>query len=353
MTSPLPADPAGHGSGSSAGARVVRPEALARFATAILAAVGAPAENAAWVASCLVASDLAGHESHGMRRLVEYVQRSQSGEASATAVPEILEDHGSTAVVTGNHALGHVSMRYVTREVVARARLHGVSAVTLRRSDHVGRLADFCEMAAAEGVAMLCFVNDSGGEQDVAPPGGLEGRMSTNPIGIGIPRAASPHLVLDMATSVVARGRLSEAEDRGEPIPPEWVGPSGRLRHVGGVKGFGLALVTEALAGALTGAGVVSADPQASDQGVLAIGIDIARFRPLAQFTGEVESFLGYVKSVPVETGAAPVRAPAESGAAMAAKRRRAGVPVAAHTWDRLATLSAELGVPMPEVVAT
>jgi hydroxycarboxylate dehydrogenase B len=321
---------------------------LERFGTELLVRAGAPRENAAWVASCVVASDLAGHESHGMRRIVEYTQRALDGTLDPAAIPVVVADGGATATVDGRQGLGHVSMRFVTAEVVARARAHGVAAVALRRSDHVGRLADFCELAAAQGIVMLCFVNDAGSFHDVAPPGGLEGRLSTNPIAAGVPRASSPHLVLDMATSVVARGRVSEWEDRGEPIPPEWVTSTGFLRPVGGVKGFGLALVAEALGGGLSGAGTVSATPAAEDQGVFAIGIDVTRFRPLADFTQEVEAFLGYVKDVPLEPGAEPVRAPGEAGAAMAARRRETGVPVQPFTWDRLAGLADRLGVPMP-----
>jgi LDH2 family malate/lactate/ureidoglycolate dehydrogenase len=321
---------------------------LERFGADLLVRAGASAEDAAWVASCVVASDLAGHESHGMRRLVEYTQRALDGTLDPAAVPEIVEDQGSTAIVDGRHTFGHVSMRVVTDEVVARARAHGIAAVALRGSDHVGRLADFCELAASQGIVMLCFVNDAGSFHDVAPPGGTEGRISTNPIAAGVPRVAAPHLVLDMATSVVARGRVSEWEDRGEPIPPEWVTSTGFLRPVGGVKGFGLALVAEALGGGLTGAGTVSAAPSPEEQGVFAIGIDVARFRPLAGFAAEVEGFIGYVKDVPLEPGAAPVRVPGETGAAIAAERRAHGVPVQPFTWERLAVLAERLGVPMP-----
>lgn len=331
-----------------AGPVLVASADLERYAAALLRGVGASTVDADWVATHVVAADLAGHESHGLRRLVEYVERARSGYIDPTARPEVVEADGATALVDGHHAFGHVSMRVVTEEVVARARTYGVAAVALRRSDHVGRMADFCERAAAQGVAMLCFVNDAGAEQDVAPPGGTEARLATNPIAFGVPRAASPHLVLDMATSVVAKGRVSEWIDRGLPLPESWLTSTRALRPIGGVKGFGLALVTEALAGALTGAGTVSAEVRPDEQGVFAIGIDVARFRPLADFSAEVEAFIAYVKDVPLEPGADPVRVPAETGAASAAERRARGVPVQSFTWQRLATLAAELGVPLP-----
>jgi LDH2 family malate/lactate/ureidoglycolate dehydrogenase len=117
---------------------------------------------------------------------------------------------------------------------------------------------------------------------------------------------------------------------------------------MGGHKGFGLALVAEALAGALTGAGTVSADPPVDDQGVLAIAIDVGRMRPLDDFAAEVESFLGYVRDVPAEAGAPPVRIPGESGAEEAAERERDGVPVQDFTWDALHRIAGELGVAPP-----
>lgn len=331
-----------------AGPVLVASSELERYAAALLRSVGASPAEAEWIASLVVASDLAGHESHGLRRLIEYVERARSGATDPRAVPEVVVDGGATAIVDGHHAFGHVSMRVVTEQVVVRAQAHGVAAVALRRSDHVGRLADFCERASAQGVVMLCFVNDAGSQQDVAPPGGMEARLATNPIAAGVPRPESPHLVLDMATSVVAKGRVSEWLDRGLPLPDEWVTPTGLLRPVGGVKGFGLALVTEALAGALTGAGTVSPGPGRDDQGVFAIGIDVAHFRPLADFTAEVEGFIAHVKDVPLEPGAQPVRIPAETGAVVAAERRAHGVPVQPFTWQRLAGLAAELGVAVP-----
>lgn len=236
---------------------------------------------------------------------------------------------------------------------VARAREYGIAAVAVRHSDWAGRLAPFCEQAADEGFATLLFANDSGSGQDVAPPGGLEPRLSTNPIAAGIPRASRPHLVLDMATSSVAMGRLSQERDRGASIPDEWVNGHGALRPFGGIKGFGLALVVEALAGALTSAGTVSAKPADEQQGVLIIAIDIDQLRPLDEFTAQVESFARYVTDVPLLPGADPIRLPGEGSAATSARRRTAGIPVHLHTWRTLLELSDELGVPPPRGVAS
>jgi len=321
---------------------------LRRFATDILHRLGVAADDARFMADVIVDSDLAGHESHGLRRLAEYVQRWQDGNVAADAHPMIDIDAGAVARLDGANGFGHLVIRDATDLAVARAKEFGVAAVAVRRSSHAGRYADFCERAARAGVVILFFVNDAGAGQDVAPPGGLHPRLATNPIAIGIPRARSPHLVLDMSTSVVAMGRVAEWRDRGAPIPPEWVTETGALRPLGGFKGFGLALVAEALAGALTCAGTVSALPEHDDQGVLVIALDIARLRPLADFTSEVEQFIGYVRDVPLEHNAPPIRMPGEATDETTRRRAATGMPVRDFTWRALQALAVRFDVPPP-----
>jgi hydroxycarboxylate dehydrogenase B len=321
---------------------------LERFAAAVLAALGTPAPEAEFMAGVIVASDLAGHESHGLRRLPEYVARARDGHADPAARPVADLDTGSLVRLDGRRGWGHVVVRDATDLAVERARRYGIAAVGIHSGEAAGRYADYCERAAAQGIAVLFFVNDGGGGQDVAPPGRLEPRLSTNPIAAGVPRAGSPHLVVDLSTSVVAAGRLAEQRDRGEPVPAEWVTSTGALRPVGGFKGFALALVAEALAGALAGAGTVRPGPVPDSQGVFLVAIDVAQLRPLDDFTAELERFLGYVLDGPGEPGAPPLHVPGAAGATVAAARRRDGVPVQTHTWVRMAALAAELDLPLP-----
>ena len=151
-----------------------------------------------------------------------------------------------------------------------------------------------------------------------------------------------------MSTSVVAAGRVAEWRDRGEPIPADWVNETAALRPVGGFKGFGLALVAEALAGALTGAGTVTANPEHDDQGVLVIALDIARLRPLDEFAAEVEQFINYVRDVPLEHGAPAIRMPGETSHETTRQREAAGVPVREFTWRALHRLAVEFDVQPP-----
>jgi hydroxycarboxylate dehydrogenase B len=327
------------------------PAALRRVAAALLADIGVAREDAGYMADVMVNSDLAGHESHGMRRLPEYLARWREGKANPGARPAIEHDGGALVRLDGHHAFGHIVMRDATDLAIERARTHGIAAVAVRRSEPAGRYADFCERAASTGVAILFFVNNAGAEQNVAPPGGLHARLATNPIAVGIPRAGSPHLVVDMSTSVVAAGRVAESRDRGETIPDEWITAAGAIRPIGGFKGFGLSLVVEALAGGLTGAGTVTAAPAQLGQGALIIALDVERLRPLEDFTAEVEGFIQYVRDVPLEPGAAPISVPGERAAATAAARRADGIPVQGFTWRRLEALCGEHGVSMPEAL--
>ena len=297
--------------------------------------------DATFMAGVVVAADRTGHPSCGVRQLPGYVARWRAGHADPGAVPVVELDVGAVLRVDGRNAFGHLALRTVIDLAVERARLHGIAAVALRRAGHVGRLADFCARGAEQGMAVILLANDAGGFQDVAPPGGLEARLATNPLALGIPRPAAPHLVVDLATSVVARGRLDEERDRGAAIPPEWLTAAGALRPFGGVKGFGLALVVEALAGALTGAGTVGDDPVHDDQGVLAIAIDVVRLRPLDGFAAAVDGFLAYVPDVPLEPGAAPVRVPGDTSPTDR-------VALARTTWDALGRVADDLGLTRP-----
>lgn len=326
---------------------VCDPDDLLRFTREVLVRLGADETDAHDMAAQIVGSELSGHESHGLRRLPEYVKRVQQGYADAGARPAADLDRGALVRIDGGFGFGHIVMRDATRMAVERAKECGVAVVAVHRSEPAGRFVDFCEWAAERGVATLMFVNSAGGGQVVAPPGAIEARMSTNPIAAGIPRAESPHLVLDMATSTVAMGRVSEWRDRGEELPTDWADGDGLLRFLGGGKGFGLALVAEALAGALTTAGTVSADPAGDRQGVLIIAIDVDGIRPLSDFTAEVERFIDYVKDVPVAPDASGVRVPGESSA-VTARERASGTPLQPFTWNRVLELAASLGVAPP-----
>jgi uncharacterized oxidoreductase len=324
---------------------------LERFATDVLVAVGARPEDAAPMAQVVVASDLAGHESCGLRQLPSYVDAVRSGLVDPAARPVVDLDRGSLLRVDGRTGFGHVTFRFATDLVVERARAHGICGVAVHNTHYLGRVADFADGAARAGVVTMAFLNQSGSCQVVAPHGGTQPRLATNPVAFGVPRSRleGPHLVVDLATSAVAAARLAEHRDRGGPDVPEWVTPDGVQLPVGGAKGFGLALVVEALAGALAGAGTVRPDPLADAQGGFVVGVDASVLRPLADVTADLDVALDHVRTSAPADAAEPVRIPGEGTAARTAQRRADGVPVQDHTWRRLLTLAEDLGVRPPD----
>jgi uncharacterized oxidoreductase len=280
-----------------------------RFAGDVAEGMGASAGDAARVAELLVRAEVGGHPGHGLRRLRQYANGWRKGTIVPSAQPEIVRDEGSSVTIDGGHALGQVVCTLAADLAAERALRHGVSAVAVRHSGHAGRLADYADRVCGHGAAVLLSANDSGAAQGVAPPGALEARLSTNPLAGGVPRARAPHLVVDLSTSVVAHGKVRVLEDAGDPIPEEWV-RNGLLQPLGGAKGFALALLVEALAGVVSGAGASSANPGPDDQGVFLLAFDPARFGQPDELAERLDAMLAYVLGVPLEPGAKPLRAP-------------------------------------------
>lgn len=316
-------------------------EAL-RSARELVERMGATPEDAARVAELLVRAEVGGHPSHGLRRLVQYAGAWRAGTIVPSARAEVVRDEGSTLTVDGKRALGQVVCTFAVDLAAERARAHGIAAVAIRRSGHCGRLADYADRACGHGVALLAFANDSGAEQTVAPPGALEARLSTNPIAAGIPRPQAPHLVVDLATSVAAFGKVRVLQDAGRPVPDAWM-RDGLLLPLGGAKGFALALLVEALAGVISGAGAVSADPGPDDQGAFLIALDPARFGPPSELAEGLEAMLGYVMGVPRAPGAEPLRVPGSSLPPLPLDPE-ARFELAAPLAEGLAALASELG---------
>lgn len=209
---------------------------LSQFIMRCMRAVGANDVDAQYMADQLISSERAGHPSHGLRRLPEYVQRALDGVSNPSAQTSIEKDAGALVAMNAHRTCGHFALRDAMTLAIARAEEHGISAVTVRDSDFAGRLAPFCEQAAEAGKVSLIYGNNNGSLQTVLPPGGVEPKLSTNPLAAGVPRAQAPHMVIDFATSVVASGRLQEEKDIGTVVPDEWVGAGGYHKPFGGFK---------------------------------------------------------------------------------------------------------------------
>jgi uncharacterized oxidoreductase len=243
---------------------------------------------------------------------------------------------------------------------IAKAKAGGLSAASMSRTSHVGRLADYAEMAAAAGLVGMLWANCVHG-LNVAPWGGAARRLGTNPHAVGIPGPAGPAMVLDFATSVVAEGKMRVKRNRKQQAPPGWFvdaqgrpatdpevfygDPPGALLTSGDHKGYGLSLAVEILGGILSGTGPAGPPPGVFANGTLMICLDVARFLPLPEFHRQVAGLFGWVKSAPLAQGTTEILIPGEPEARLEAERRAQGIPIEDQTWSQIETTAAELGV--------
>ncbi|OGL05690.1 MAG: hypothetical protein A3H48_01530 [Candidatus Rokubacteria bacterium RIFCSPLOWO2_02_FULL_71_18] len=333
---------------------------LERVTRDIFARLGAPADDAAWIAMLLVRANLRGHDSHGVIRIPQYVAAVTKGELNPTPKIAIVSETPALALIDGDRGFGQVVARRGIALAIDKGRAHGLAAVTLRRTNHVGRLADYAELAAAGLIGML-WVNAKGG-LNVAPWGGAARRLGTNPHAIAIPgpggTVAMSH---DFATSVWAEGKLRVKFNRGEAAPPGvmlngrgepstdpkeyYTEPPGSLLTAGGHKGYGLSLAVEILAGILSGTGAASAERGPFANGTLMLCLDPGRFLAPGDFHAQVADLLGYARSAPLAAGAKEILVPGEPEARTERERRARGVPLDDETWRQIRACAAEAGV--------
>ena len=334
---------------------------LERLTRDIFARLGAPAADAAWIATLLVRANLRGHDSHGVIRIPQYVAAVTKGELNPTPKIAIVSETPALALIDGDRGFGQVVARRGIALAIDKARAQGLAAVTLRRTNHVGRLADYAELAAAAGLIGMLWVNAKGG-LNVAPWGGAARRLGTNPHAIAIPgpggTVAMSH---DFATSVWAGGKLRVKFNRGEAAPPGvmlngrgepstdpkeyYTEPPGSLLTAGGHKGYGLSLAVEILAGILSGTGAASAERGPFANGTLMLCLDPGRFLAPGDFHAQVADLLGYARSAPLAAGAKEILVPGEPEARTERERRARGVPLDDETWRQIRACAAEAGV--------
>lgn len=331
---------------------VVPADELTAFARELLQALGTPPTSAAAVAGSLVEADLAGHDSHGVRRLLPYTEFVHARQIDPAAEPRLREEpSGATAVVEGNRCFGQLAARLATDTVAGLATEHGAGAVTVRNAGHVGRLGEYTGALAERGLAGIAVCNS---DPTVAPHGGRERRLGTNPLSIAVPRGhGRPPIVMDWATSTVAEGKLQMALARGEQAPPGAVVDSdgrpttdpsdfyegGALLPFGAHKGYGLSVMIELLGGLLSGAGVSTLPDYDETNGTLIVALEIARFGDPERFRAQAEAFCELLARTAPAEDYGGVLVPGEPEARTAEKRRRDGIAVPVPVWRALQDL--------------
>ncbi len=338
----------------------IDPIRLETTAARVFIAMGVPDGDAAWIATLLVRANLRGHDSHGVIRIPQYWAAVKKGEVDPKSPVTITAETPATARLDGGRGFGQVVARRGMEMAIAKAKGAGLSAVALSQTGHVGRLADYAEMAAGAGLVGMLWVNCVQG-LNVAPWGGAARRLGTNPHAIAVPGPAGPAMVLDFATSIVAEGKMRVKKNRNQAAPPGWfvdaqgrpatdpavfyASPPGSLLPAGDHKGYGLSLAVEILGGILSGTGPAGPPPGVFANGTLMVCLDVERFLPLAEFHRQVSALFGWVKSAPLAQGAAEILVPGEPEARLEAERRRQGIPIEDETWAQIQATAQELGV--------
>jgi len=339
------------------------PTAVQALAQQIAMAAGVAESDAAILADSLVDADLHGISTHGISRLNIYVRRIQRGLIDPRAELQIQQRLPAVLAVDAGNGLGQPQAVKTLQRLLPLAQQYGLAAATIRRSQHFGALSYYCNLAAAQGMALLAMSNC---EPSVSPEGACEAFFGTNPIAVSFPTGKGYPLRIDMATSIVARGNIIAAQKAGRSIPAGWAldpegnpttdaaaALAGTVLAMAGHKGAALALMVEVFAGVLSGAAVGSAigsmykhldRPQ--DVGHFFCLFNVAAFMEPAAAEQRLDAMIDAVKACRRRPGIDEIFVPGERSQARAEEHRRRGIPVGPETVAELQKLAAEYDIP-------
>jgi uncharacterized oxidoreductase len=340
------------------------PESLTRIGCALFEAAGCSEVDARTVAEHLVESSLFGHDSHGTLRLYEYIDQIEAGTFDAKGRPRVVRERGSTAILDGGGALGAVAGRLAVERAVALTRAHGVATVTLRNCSHLGRIGAYPLALARQGLLGMAFVNAGRLGRQIPPFGGIDGKLSTNPIAFAAPRAAGHPILVDMTTSVVAEGKIRVASNRGEPVPEGWLidadgrpttkpddylgDPQGAILPLGGVvgyKGTCLSMTVEILGGLLSGEGCAAGATVMKSNGMLLTAWDPTFFCDEETYEEELEGLIAHMLTSRIDPAVGEIQLPGDPEFRHAAERTQHGIPIDDTTWERICERAVRVGL--------
>lgn len=329
---------------------------LENITASIFQAAGAPQDMAQQVAEVLVDNHMAGHDSHGILRIPEYLKSIKDGEIVPTARPEILQETPNSALISGHWALGQATGLFATELATAKAKAQGVAVVSVVQAAHTGRLAAFTDRAAQQDVVMFMAIGTVDRPM-TAPYGGAAAVLGTNPIAFSLPNPAGAPVTLDIATSAIAAGKVKVAKARHEQLPPDVIldkhgNPSvnpqdfldgGFLLPFGAHKGYALAVIAELLSGPLIGAEAYPGVTARS--GIFIFAMDANLFRPKSDYAAALANRLGQIKGVPPAAGFDEVLVPGEPEARTRARRAQEGIPIPDDTWTAVCMAARTVGL--------
>jgi len=347
--------------------RTLEANGLQATVARILEAAGSSPAEAQQVAANLVLANLSGHDSHGVGMLPRYVDAVAEGGLVPNAAVKINLDTGAMLALDGQRGYGQIVGVQAMALGIARAKQHGSCILSLASAHHLGRIGHFAEMAVAEGLVAMHFVNVLS-RPVVAPWGGGDGRFGTNPCCIGVPLAGAEPFILDFATSRVAQGKMRVAYNKGERVPPGHLidehgaptddpgvvvvpqsnGLFGALMTFGEHKGYGMAVACELLGGALTGGGTWHRPADTARtvlNGMLAVLIDPAKLGTQAGFEQEARAFIDWLRQSPPGEGFDAVQIAGEPERKARAAREREGIWLDDATWGEIVESGRKVGV--------
>jgi len=345
---------------------LIAPDALKSHCSMILQYHGLPVADADVVSTSLVDANLRGVDSHGVSRMPIYIERLRRGLVTPNPQIRIISDRGASLLVDGDNGMGAVVTTKALELAQERLGQYGSVSVGIRNSSHYGSGAYYAEQAAARGAASFLYSN---APSTMAPWGGVDPYLGTNPYTFGVPAGKQAPIILDMATSVVARGKIILAADAGKEIPEGWAIDSegrpttnaraaldGSVLPFGGPKGYGIALMIDIMAGVLTGAGF---GPRIGDLyrdfekpqnvGAFLQLTDVSTFLPMEEFRARMSCMIDEIKSARRAAGVEEIFLPGEIERRKAEQRRERGIPLPEETVDNLNSL----GIPAPDSVLT
>ena len=337
----------------------IQPDRLREIAAQLLISAGASEAEASTVSRHSIDANLAGHDSHGVIQIPTYIDRIRREHIMPGAPFEIVQETSNSTVIDGNWGFGYVVSERAMQITIDKARLGAVAATTVFRQSHIGRVADYPLMAAEAGMIGLMTADSGRSAKTVAPFGGKEARLGTNPICITMPSNLEAPMFIDMATSAVAAGKLNVARARGKAIPEGWIldkqGNPTTDPAAGGVglplggseghKGYGLSTMIEIFSGILTGLGFGHEPSGRHSDGCFIAVFNVEAFRPLEDFKREVTEFAAYLKSTPPMAGFNQVYYPGELEYRSTQRLLQDGIALEDATWERLRELAAEFGL--------
>jgi LDH2 family malate/lactate/ureidoglycolate dehydrogenase len=319
---------------------------LEAFVRRALIAVGLPALDAERVARLMILADLRGSDGHGIFRLPQYIRRIRADGMNVKPHIQTIQETDATALVDGDNGMGHLVMRFAAQVAIDKAARAGIGWVGIRQSNHAGPAALYAMMPLARD--MIGIYLAVGSANHMPPWGGIDLLLSTNPIAFAIPALEEPPIVLDLATSMAAYGRVKTKALRGETMPEGWMidthghpltdpkrAEEGFLLPIGGYKGYGLALVFGLLAGTLNGAAfgrnVIDFnkdDTTPTNTGQVIVALDVARFSPVEGFKRSVDEIIRDFRNSKRLPGTERIRVPGEQSHATWQERLVHGIPL-------------------------